>query len=46
MRGLERDLTKRYKTVDDFAKAFCTAVRDETPKRHSFLTGLFRKGGA
>jgi eukaryotic-like serine/threonine-protein kinase len=44
MRGLERDLTKRSKTVDDFAQAFCTAVRDETPKRPGFLTGLFRKG--
>src|SRR3982751_819823 len=44
MHGLERDLTKRSKTVDEFAQAFCTAVRDETPKRPSFLTGLFRKG--
>jgi len=30
--------------VDEFAQAFCTAVRDEIPKRPSFLTGLFRKG--
>jgi eukaryotic-like serine/threonine-protein kinase len=44
MRGLERDLAKRCKTVDEFTQAFCTAVRDETPKRTSFLTGLFRKG--
>jgi serine/threonine-protein kinase len=44
MRGLERDLTKRCKTVDEFAHAFCTAVRDDAPKRPSFLTGLFRKG--
>ena len=29
MRGLERDLSKRCKTVDEFARAFCTAVRDE-----------------
>jgi eukaryotic-like serine/threonine-protein kinase len=44
MRGLERDLSKRYKTVDEFASAFCTAV-EETPKRTGFLTGLFRKSG-
>jgi eukaryotic-like serine/threonine-protein kinase len=44
MRGLERDLSKRCKTVDEFAKAFCTAVED-TPKRTGFLTALFRKTG-
>jgi serine/threonine protein kinase len=44
MRGLERDLSKRCKTVDEFASAFCTAV-EETPKRPGFLTGLFRKSG-
>jgi serine/threonine protein kinase len=44
MGGLERDLSKRYKTVDEFATAFCTAVR-ETPKRPGFLTALFRKSG-
>jgi serine/threonine protein kinase len=43
MRGLERDLAKRCKTVDEFARAFCTAV-EETPKRPGFLTALFRKG--
>jgi len=42
MRGLERELSKRYKTVDEFARAFCRAV-EETPKRPGFLTGLFRK---
>ena len=45
MHGLERDLSKRCKTVDDFVRAFCTAVREEAPKRKGFLTGLFRKGG-
>jgi len=45
MQGLERDLSKRCKTVDEFAKAFCTAVREETPKRTGFLAGLFRKSG-
>jgi hypothetical protein len=44
MRGLERDLSKRCKSVDEFAKAFCAAVREETPKRPGFLAGLFRKG--
>jgi len=44
MRGLERDLSKRCKSVDEFAKAFCAAVREEAPKRSGFLTGLFRKG--
>jgi len=44
MRGLERDLSKRWKTVDDFARAFCTAAREEAPKRTGFLAGLFRKG--
>jgi eukaryotic-like serine/threonine-protein kinase len=44
MRGLERDLAKRCKTVDEFASAFCTAV-EESPKRPGFLTALFRKGG-
>ena len=44
MRGLERDLSKRCKTVGEFARAFCTAV-EETPKRTGFLTGLFRKSG-
>jgi eukaryotic-like serine/threonine-protein kinase len=45
MHGLERDLAKRCKTVDDFSRAFCTAVRADVPKRSGFLTGLFRKGG-
>jgi serine/threonine-protein kinase len=44
MRGLERDLSKRHKTVDEFAQAFCTAVREEAPKRAGFLATLFRKG--
>jgi eukaryotic-like serine/threonine-protein kinase len=45
MHGLERDLTKRCKTVDEFARAFCAAVEEEPRKRGGFLTGLFRKGG-
>jgi eukaryotic-like serine/threonine-protein kinase len=45
MHGLERDLNKRCRTVEEFARAFCAAVRQESPKRTGFLTGLFRKGG-
>ncbi len=45
MGGLERDLGKRHKTVDEFAREFCTAVRDGGGKRPGFLASLFRKGG-
>jgi hypothetical protein len=31
--------------VDEFASAFCTAVRDDAPKKAGFLSSLFRKGG-
>ena len=43
MAGLERDLSKRCKTVDEFAQRFCTAVRSESPKKGGFLSNLFRK---
>jgi eukaryotic-like serine/threonine-protein kinase len=43
MQGLQRDLSKRFRTVEEFATAFCAAVR-EIPKRTGFLAGLFRKG--
>ncbi len=46
MKGLERDLSKRWRTVEEFATAFCAAVREEAPKRHGFLSGLFRKDSA
>ena len=47
MRGLERDLSKRAKTVEEFARAFCTAVQSDAPaKKSGFLSSLFRKGGA
>jgi eukaryotic-like serine/threonine-protein kinase len=42
MRGLERDLAKRSKTVDEFAKELCTAVRQGGSKR-GFLASLFGK---
>jgi len=44
MQGLERDLSKRSKTIEEFAQAFCAAVQEE-PRKRGFLTGLFRKGG-
>jgi serine/threonine-protein kinase len=44
MRGLDRDLAKRSKTVDEFAKELCTAVRQGGGKR-GFLASLFGKGG-
>jgi hypothetical protein len=44
MRGLERDLAKRSKTVDEFATELCTAVRQGGSKR-GFLSSLFGKSG-
>ena len=44
MCGLERDLSKRCKTVDEFATRFCTAVAEQGQRKHGFLSGLFRKG--
>jgi eukaryotic-like serine/threonine-protein kinase len=46
MHGLQRDLSKRCKTIDEFAKAFCAAAKEDSSKRPGFLAGLFRKGGA
>jgi len=43
MHGLERDLSKRSKTVDEFAREFCTAVRSEGTKKGGFLSSLFKK---
>jgi serine/threonine-protein kinase len=40
MKGLARDRGERYKTVDDFTAAFCTAAREEK-KKGGFLTSLF-----
>jgi serine/threonine-protein kinase len=44
MRGLERDLAKRSKTVDEFATELCTAIRQGGGKR-GFLASLFGKSG-
>lgn len=46
MHGLQRDLAKRCRTIDEFAQAFCTAAKEDSSKRPGFLAGLFRKGGA
>jgi serine/threonine-protein kinase len=42
MAGLERDLSKRSKTVDEFAADLCTALR-QGGERKSFLKSLFGK---
>jgi len=44
MRGLERDLNVRCKTVDDYVQGLCTAVQAAEGKRGGFLASLFRKG--
>ena len=44
MRGLERDLAKRTKTVDEFTNEFCTAVREgESQKSGGLFKRLFGK---
>jgi serine/threonine-protein kinase len=43
MHGLDRDLAKRTKTVDEFAREFCTAVRSEGTKKGGFLSSIFKK---
>ena len=47
MRGLERDLSKRCKTVDEYARGFCTSVQMDLPgKKGGCLSSLFKKGKA
>jgi serine/threonine protein kinase len=44
MRGLERDRSKRSKTVDDFVAGITTAIRSEGEKKGGgLLSGLFRR---
>jgi serine/threonine-protein kinase len=47
MKGLERDLGKRWKTVTEFAAAFQDAVARDSArgKKAGFLSSLFRRGG-
>ncbi len=42
MKGLQRDLGKRWKTVRDFTEAFCEAATAE-PEKKGFLSGLFKR---
>ena len=45
MRGLERSLADRHKTVDEFATALAAAARSESAqKKKGFLASLFGKG--
>ena len=46
MIGLERDLSKRWKSVEEFAGAFCTATGEEPgpAKRAGFFSSIFRRG--
>lgn len=43
MRGLERDLSKRYKTVGDFARDFCQAARSEPASKEGFFSSFLRR---
>ncbi len=43
MRGLNRDLGERWKTVGEFAEAFCAAATQEDKNKGGFLSSLFRK---
>ena len=46
MTGLERELGKRWKTVGDFARAFCAAANSDAPgKKPGFLSSFFKRGG-
>jgi len=44
MVGLERDLTVRSKTVDEFTTNFCHAAREEKEPKSGFFSKLFRGG--
>ncbi len=43
MKGLARDLGKRWKTVTDFTGAFCAAATAE-PEKKGFLSAWFNRG--
>jgi serine/threonine-protein kinase len=43
MKGLARDRSDRYKTVEEFTAAFCDAARSDK-KKGGFLTSLFGRG--
>jgi hypothetical protein len=43
MKGLARDLSKRWKTVIDFTNAFQEAVSAQPEKKGGFFSSLFKK---
>jgi serine/threonine-protein kinase len=47
MTGLERDLSKRWKTVEELARAFCAATNEESGsgKKPGFFASIFRRSG-
>lgn len=42
MKGLSRDLSKRWKTVTEFTRAFCEAATAE-PEKKGFFSSLFKR---
>lgn len=44
MKGLQRDLGKRYKTVREFTDALCDAIQQDKPRKEGFFSSLFRRG--
>jgi serine/threonine-protein kinase len=43
MRALDRDLGKRYKTIQAFADEFCAAARSEPAPKSGFLSSFLRR---
>ncbi len=43
MKGLQRDLSKRWKTIPEFTQAFCDAINAEPDKKGGFLSSLFKR---
>lgn len=43
MRGLERDRARRFKTIDEFTSAFCTAAREGREPKAGFFSALFSR---
>lgn len=44
MKGLQRDLGKRWKTVREFTDAFCRAAEQNKSKKEGFFSSLFKRG--
>jgi serine/threonine-protein kinase len=43
MKGLARDLAKRWKTVPEFTTAFCEAASAQTDRKGSFFSSIFKR---